>query len=212
MKDYTDITFLLDRSGSMAPLQGDVIGGFNTFVREQKDTKNDIRLSLVQFDNEFEINYINKLISEVLPLNEGTYQPRGSTAYLDAIGRLINDTGARLKEIPESERPDKVVFVVQTDGLENASTKFTLEQIKGMIEHQQQKYNWQFVFFGANIDAVAVGGGIGIRNSINFAATPVGTQALYSGLSAKVASYSSGGCTSMDFTDDEKSEIEKHTS
>lgn len=148
-----EVVFVLDRSGSMWSTRDDAIGGFNEFLK-QKSTE-DIRLTLVQFDHQYEVHQEGRPIAEVPPLTAETYQPRGQTALLDAIGRTIDDTGARLASLPADKRPEKVILGILTDGMENASYKFTKQQIKEKIEHQQNKYQWEFVFMAQNYEQFA---------------------------------------------------------
>src|SRR3990167_7460886 len=128
--NYTDITFILDRSGSMIPIKQDVIGGFNSFITEQKALPGKLKVTLVQFDNVYEAVFVAKSVDQVPVLDSNSYQPRGSTALLDAIGRTINDTGARLRRMSEKDRPAKVLVIIYTDGQENASNEFTKDKIK----------------------------------------------------------------------------------
>jgi hypothetical protein len=125
MKDETDVTVILDRSGSMEAIQSDVIGGFNRFLRDQQHESGECRLTLVQFDDQYDVVYTARSIADAPRLMDHTFQPRGSTALLDAIGRTIDATGARLAALSESNRPDRVMLVIVTDGLENASTEYT---------------------------------------------------------------------------------------
>ena len=141
--DLTDITLVVDRSGSMDAIQGDAEGGVNTFITEQAKEPGEALLTLVQFDTEYEFLHKGVPIGEV-PRYE--LHPRGATALLDAVGRAINETGERLAAMKEQDRPGLVIFVVMTDGLENSSKEFTKAQIKEMIERQQHDYNWQFTF------------------------------------------------------------------
>lgn len=161
-QDYTDISIILDRSGSMQTVANDTIGGFNQFVQEQKKQPGRALLSLYQFDDHYETRYEGRDIAEVPPLE---FSPRGMTALYDAIGRTINNTGARLRSIPEYLRPGKVMMVILTDGFENASREFTKDRIKEMITHQRTKYQWDFVFLGANQDAILTSATIGIGRS-----------------------------------------------
>lgn len=161
MKDYADITFILDRSGSMAPLANDVVGGFKQFVEDQKKVGDNACMTLVQFDDMYEVVYSGLAIKDVSPII-GFYA-RGWTALLDAVGKTINTTGHRLAAMPESDRPDKVIFVIFTDGEENASTEFTYSQVRQMVEEQKTKYNWTFLFLGTGIDAFSVGALMGIN-------------------------------------------------
>jgi Mg-chelatase subunit ChlD len=149
MKDATHIAVLLDRSGSMGSVKDETISGFNYFLKEQKAAGDNASFTLVQFDSEStDVVHEAKPLGTVPDLNEDTYQPRGSTPLLDALGQTINSTGRTLAAIPETNRPDKVVFVVITDGEENASHQFTKKQVKEMIDHQTEKYNWQFRLSG----------------------------------------------------------------
>ena len=190
MKDATHIAVLLDRSGSMDAVKDETISGFNYFLKEQKAAGNNASLTLVQFDSEStDVVHEAKPVRDVPDLNGDTYQPRGSTPLLDALGQTINSTGRTLAAIPETNRPDKVVFVVITDGQENASHKFTKSQVKEMINHQGEKYNWQFIYLGANQDAFAEAGAVGIAmaNAANFDAAY--TDMAYASTSLNVARY-----------------------
>ena len=157
--DLSDVTVVLDRSGSMASCRDDAEGGLNTFIEEQKKHPGETLFTLVQFDTEYEFVHKGKPIREVGPCQ---LVPRGMTALLDAVGRAIAETGERLAAMPEPDRPGLVVFVIVTDGQENSSKEYTKPQIKEMIERQQNDYKWQFSFLGANQDAFAEAGGIGI--------------------------------------------------
>lgn len=155
--DLTDITLLLDRSGSMETVRDDVVGGVNAFIEEQKKAQGDAVFSLVQYDSvdpqEVVINACH--IQQVGPLTEEDYTPRSGTPLRDAMGHCIASTGERLKAVDESARPGKVVFVVFTDGCENSSVSFSQKQLKEIVRRQQDVYSWQFVFLGADIDAFA---------------------------------------------------------
>ena len=157
--DLTDITLVIDRSGSMASIRQDAEGGVNTLIAEQAKQPGECRVTLVQFDTEYEFLHQGVKASECPPYR---LVPRGSTALLDAVGRAISETGARLAAIPEAERPGLVVFVISTDGHENASREFTREQVKQMLAHQQEVYKWEFTFLAANAEAFAEAGGMGI--------------------------------------------------
>ena len=178
MKNETDITVVLDRSGSMASVRDDTIGGFNSFLQEQKAVPGSARVSLVQFDDQYESVYECRDVQDAPDLSPRTFVPRGSTALLDAIGRTLNATGARLAALPEAARPEKVLLVVMTDGLENASREFSARQVFDMITHQRDKYQWEVVFIGANQDAVLTGASYGLpaSNALDYAATPAGTR------------------------------------
>lgn len=169
--NFVEIIVALDRSGSMSTVRNDTIGGFNTFVSDQRrEAKGDVKLTLVQFDDQYEINYNGMPIQDVSPLTEATYTPRGMTALLDAVGKTINTVGDRLAKTPENERPSLVIFVTLTDGQENASKEFKLAQIKTMITHQTEKYNWQFLFLGADQNSFqAESMGFSKSNTYNYA-------------------------------------------
>ena len=161
-QELTDIVIVLDRSGSMATVVDDTIGGFNTFLQGQKAAEGRARLTLTQFDTEYEIVCERKEIVEVSPLNGSTYIPRGGTALLDAIGRTISSVRGQLSSEHAGERPWKVVFVIITDGHENSSREFDRSQIFEMIRRQQENDGWEFLFLGANQDAIHEAGTIGI--------------------------------------------------
>lgn len=205
-ENYTDINIVLDRSGSMESVKADTIGGFNSFLKDQQAVKGEATLTLVQFDTEYEFVHKGARINDVPPLNNSTFVPRGGTALLDAIGRTINETGARLGAMDESARPDKVIFVILTDGEENSSKEFNQANINEMIQHQKETYQWEFVFLGANQDAIKAAGNIGIHPSaaMSYAANPVGTQRALGSLSANVASYRSGTSKNAGFSDSDR--------
>lgn len=201
MKDAIDITVVLDRSGSMAPLVNDTIGGFNTFLKEQQEQPTPASLSLIQFDHEYSLHYAAKDIKVVDPLNERTYVPRGSTALLDAVGKAISWTGTRLSNTKEEDRPSKVMVIIITDGQENDSTEFSKDKIKEMIEHQEKYYNWQFVFLGANQDSFAEAGsmGISLKGVTNYVADSIGVNAAFVSLSNNVSSYRGDSSTNASY-------------
>jgi Mg-chelatase subunit ChlD len=209
MKDATHIAVLLDRSGSMAEVKDETISGFNYFLKEQKTAGDNASFTLVQFDSEStDVVHEARPVRDVPDLNQDTYQPRGSTPLLDALGQTINSTGRTLAAIPEANRPDKVVFVVITDGQENASHHFTKARVKEMIDHQTGKYNWQFVYLGANQDAFAEAGavGIGMANAANF--TPANTIVAFRGTAVNVASYRrSGRASSLEYSNEQRKEM-----
>lgn len=157
--DFIDLTLIVDRSGSMNSIREDAEGGVNTFIEQQRGEPGEATLTLVQFDTEYEFVHNGVPISEV---PEYKLVPRGATALLDAVGRAINETGARLAAMDEAVRPGLVLFVVMTDGLENSSREFTKTQVKEMIEHQESKYSWHFMFLGADQDAFAEGAAMGL--------------------------------------------------
>ncbi len=169
-KGYSHISIVLDRSGSMTSCESETREGFNTFITKQKEASGVATASLVQFDDHYELNYAFLPIGNVPLLTNENYQPRGNTALLDAIGRTIKETGEKLAAMPEYERPERVLFVIQTDGFENASSKFTRNQVFDAIKHQQEAYQWDFIFLGANQDAIATAAtfGINAKSSLSY--------------------------------------------
>lgn len=180
-ENLTEIVFILDESGSMQPLVADTIGGFNSYVESQKKEPGEAYLTTVLFDDRYEVLHNHVNINDVPPLTDTEYRPCGMTALMDAIGRTIATVGKRLYETPEEERPSHVIFVITTDGMENASREFSRDQVKEMIQHQQDKYSWQFLFLGAGIDAYKEARSIGIGDShtMSVTADSLGTQNVY---------------------------------
>ena len=161
-KGLSELVFILDRSGSMSGLEKDTIGGFNSLIEKQRKEDGTADVTLVLFDSEYDVIYDHVDIKDVAELTSKEYFPRGTTALLDAVGTTINRIGERLSNTPEEERPEQVIIVITTDGYENASKEFTRQQVKDMIEHQQSKYSWTFMFLGANMDAVGEAQSLGI--------------------------------------------------
>jgi len=189
-KDLTEIIVVLDRSGSMATIRGDMEGGFNSFIAAQRALPGDCTVTLTQFDTDYEIVFAGKPLADVPPL---TLEPRGATALLEAVSKTITATGLRLAGLPEDQRPERVLFVIITDGHENASPpEFTAESVLAMVKHQTERYSWEFVFIGANQDAIATAASLGIRNAANFAATPAGTAKALHGLNVGTSNYRGG--------------------
>lgn len=190
-QNHTEIVCIIDRSGSMASIRTDAIGGFNTFLGAQKKLLGTASVTLILFDNEYETPIQNVDIKSVDPLTEKTFVPRGSTALLDAVGRTINEVGTRLANMQEQDRPEKVIVSILTDGLENASREFSRSKIKEMVEHQRDKYKWEFVFLAANQDAFAEAGSIGISKNmaVNFEQTGAGTRDAYNSLNMMVSEF-----------------------
>jgi uncharacterized protein YegL len=192
MKDnLTELVFILDRSGSMGGLESDTIGGYNGFIEKQKFEDGDALLSTVLFDDKFEVFHDRVDIKSAVPLTDKEYFVRGTTALLDAIGIGIDTIGRRLKATPEKDRPAKVLFVITTDGMENASKEYSAKRVKEMIQHQTDKYGWEFLFLGANIDAVGVAKDIGIRaeRAVRCNNDSVGIEMNYYAMSDTVSSY-----------------------
>ena len=154
-KDHAELVCIIDRSGSMEAIRSDVIGGFNTFIESQRQVPGTASVTLVLFDNQYEVAYQNVDLKSVENLTDKTFVPRGTTALLDAVGRTINEVGARLAKTDEHDRPEKVMVCILTDGMENASKEFSRTKIHEMITHQRDNYQWEFSFLAANQDAFA---------------------------------------------------------
>jgi hypothetical protein len=157
--DLTHLYFLLDRSGSMQSIKADTEGGFAAFIDEQRRTPGECRVTLAQFDNQYDVVYSSVPLADVPPL---ALEPRGSTALLDAMGRLVTSAGAELAALPDDERPGTVIVAIMTDGYENASHEWTHPAIKALVEQQTSAYAWQFLYMGADQDAIEVGTSIGV--------------------------------------------------
>lgn len=211
MKDFTHMAVLLDRSGSMESIKAETISGFNYFIKEQNQSGANARLTLVQFDTQStDVVHENQPIKSVPELTAETYQPRGGTPLLDALGDTIHSIGRALEAIPEANRPDKVVFVVITDGQENSSHKFSKAKIKEMINHQTGVYNWQFIYLGANQDAFAEAGAVGITmdKAANFTADNMAVA--FEVASSNVAAYrGSGRAESLNYSDSQRQQMLK---
>ena len=164
-KGLTEIVFILDRSGSMGGLESDTIGGYNSMLAKQKEEKGEAIISTVLFDDRTEILHDRKALEKVAPITAKEYYVRGCTALLDAVGGSIHHVSKVQKELPEEERPEKTLFIITTDGMENASKGYTYDKVKKMVEKKKKKNNWEFIFLGANIDAVAVAGRFGVEKN-----------------------------------------------
>lgn len=195
-KNLTEMVFILDRSGSMSHLVDDTIGGFNSMIDEQKKEDGDAYVTTVLFDGQYEMLHDHVNINDIQHITDKEYYARGMTALLDALGRTINSIGERLNNTQEDERPEKVIFVITTDGMENASREFTRSQVKEMIEHQQEKYSWTFIFLGANMDAVGEATSLGMNADFarTYTASDIGTQSVYNAVSSTL-SYARGVCS-----------------
>lgn len=198
--NLSEVIFILDRSGSMASLTNDTIGGYNAFIEEQKNDPGETKLTTVLFDHEYELLHNGVNVRDVKPMTTEDYWPRGLTALYDAIGKTINDVGHRLNNTPEDERPSKIIFVITTDGCENASKEFNQRKVKEMIEHQTDKYSWQFIFLGANIDVKEVANDIGISMDFaaSYTATTRGVNSVYSTMSKITSDYKKSGVVDID--------------
>ncbi len=180
-KGLTEIVFILDRSGSMSGLEKDTIGGFNSTIEKQKKEEGEAFVSTILFDDKSEVLHDRVPLASVAPLTEKEYYARGSTALLDAIGGAIHHVGNVHKYAREEDRPEKTIFVITTDGYENASRKYTSDRVKQMVERQKQKYGWEFIFLGANIDAIKTAKNFGIceDRAANFVNDESGIEVMY---------------------------------
>ena len=183
--NYTHVSVLLDRSGSMESIKNDTIGGFNNFIGEQKKVEGEMTITLCQFDHEYENLYNFIDIQEVVPLTDRTFIPRGSTALLDSVAKIIIDTGKKLAEMSEEQRPERVMIVIITDGMENASVEQTRASVAAMVKHQEDNYQWQFVYIGANQDGFTEASKMGMHG-VSYTATGQGVSALYSAVTSNV--------------------------
>lgn len=189
--NITELVFILDRSGSMGGLESDTIGGFNSMLKKQQDEQGDCRLTTVLFDDKYEVLHDRIDVRAVSSITENEYNVRGCTALLDAIGKTINKIGGVQKNTAEEYRAEKVLFVITTDGLENASREFTYDRIKSMVSHQKTKYGWEFIFLGANIDAIDVADrfGVAANRAQNFHNDSEGIELNYAVLSETVSMF-----------------------
>ena len=161
-KNLTEVVFILDRSGSMSGLESDTIGGFNSMITKQKKEEGEAYITTVLFDDKIETLHDRIEIGRVEPMNDSQYFTRGCTALLDAIGKTVNHISDIHRYAREEDRPEKTIFIITTDGLENSSREFTYDKIKKLLTQKQEKDGWEFLFLGANIDAIEVAGKMGI--------------------------------------------------
>ena len=187
-KNLTELVFILDRSGSMGGLEKDTIGGFNSMIEKQKAEAGEALISTVLFDNETEVIHDRLSLKDIPRMTEKEYYVRGCTALLDAVGGAIHHIGNVHKYAREEDRPEKTLFVITTDGMENASRRYSYDKVKAMIQRQKEKYGWEFLFLGANIDAAreAARFGIDADRAANYHADTVGTAVIYEAMNQAV--------------------------
>ena len=187
--NLTEIVFILDRSGSMAGLEDDTIGGFNAMVEKQKKEPGDALLSAVLFSDGCQVLYDRADIQKVEPMTEQQYRVGGCTALLDAIGGAVHHIGNVHKYAREEDRPGKTIFVITTDGMENASRSYTYDEVQRMVKHEQEKYGWEFLFLGANMDAISAARSFGIRTdrAVRYRRDRAGTELNYQVVSETVS-------------------------
>lgn len=205
-KNLTELVFILDRSGSMSGLEADTIGGFNAMLEKQKKEPGDALVSTVLFDHERVVLHDRCEVQEVKPMTEQDYSVRGCTALLDAIGFSIHHIGNVHKYAREEDVPEHTIFVITTDGMENASSHYDRDRVKQMIERQKEKYGWEFLFLGANIDAVETARSYGIPEgrAVNYCSDSLGTRLNYEVVGCAIAGVRGGKA----MTDDWKATIE----
>lgn len=194
-KGLTELIFILDRSGSMCGLESDTIGGFNSMLEKQKKEEGEAIITTVLFDDKYELLHDRINVKDVAPITDKDYFVRGTTALLDAIGRTINKIINEQKNKSEQERAEHVLFVIITDGMENASQEYSLNKVREMIEYQKNNYGWEFIFLGANIDAIATAERFGISKdrAVNYNADGEGILLNYQVISKTVSCMRSSG-------------------
>lgn len=210
--NHTDITVVLDCSGSMSTVANDTIEGFNRFLADQQKAPGTAAITLYQFNDEFLDTTIQAQDIKTAPkLTDETFVPRGFTALLDAIGHAVTNTGERLDKMPVHDRPGKVVFVILTDGEENSSHEYTREKIFEMIKHQREKYSWEFVFLGADQDAIQAGQRLGVSftNCMTYAKTVKGTLDAFAATASNLSAFRSGATQSIAYTASQHAEQQK---
>ena len=211
-EDYTHISIILDRTGSMEQIRDDTIGGFNAFLNAQKAEPGSASLTLVQFDSQdpYEVIHRFKPLRDVPELTRETFVPRASTPLLDAMGRGINDLEKSLSDLPEAERPSRVVMVIITDGQENASREFRKDQIEKMIKEKQEKLSWQFVFLSADLNAIgdALASGVRPASVLAYDASQRAVGAAWTSLSRSISAYRAARRADVSFTEEDRAQQE----
>ena len=188
-KGLTEIVFILDRSGSMSGLEADTIGGYNSLIEKQKKEEGEAYISTVLFDDTCEVLHDRVEIDKINPMTDKEYFVRGCTALLDAIGGAIHHIGNVHKYARDEDRPEKTLFIITTDGQENSSSQYSYKKVKHMVERQKEKFGWEFLFLGANIDAIAEAGRFGIKadRAVNYHCDKEGTAVNYKALNRAVS-------------------------
>ncbi len=210
-KGLTEIIFILDRSGSMAGLEGDTIGGYNSMLDRQKKEDGEAIVSTVLFDDRSEVLHDRVSLDKMDHITEQAYYVRGCTALLDAVGGAVKHIATVHRYAREEDRPEKTLFIITTDGMENASRRYDYEKVRDMVERQKEKYGWEFLFLGANIDAIQVAGRFGIQKeyAVNFECDSEGTRLNYDVVSRAVSSVRANACLAEAVPACWKEEIEK---
>ncbi len=210
-KGLTEIIFILDRSGSMAGLEGDTIGGYNSMLDRQKKEDGEAIVSTVLFDDRSEVLHDRVSLDKMEHITEQAYYVRGCTALLDAVGGAVKHIATVHRYAREEDRPEKTLFIITTDGMENASRRYDYEKVRDMVERQKEKYGWEFLFLGANIDAIQVAGRFGIQKeyAVNFECDSEGTRLNYDVVSRAVSRVRANACLAEAVPACWKEEIEK---
>ena len=210
-KGLTELVFILDKSGSMGGLESDTIGGYNSMLEKQKAVEGECQITTVLFNNHYELLHDRIDIRAVSSITEKEYAASGSTALLDAIGRTIHKIGNVQKNTADDYRAEKVIFVIITDGEENSSREFSSNKVKAQIEQQKTKYGWEFIFLGANIDAVETAGkfGIGADRAVDYLADSQGTTLNFKAMSVAVASFRKAGAVDEQCLEEIRADVKK---
>jgi uncharacterized protein YegL len=211
MKNFTDITIILDRSGSMEVIKSATIEGFNSFLKDQKNDEHNSKLTLIQFDDIYETVYEGQEIKRAAYLNRKTFEPRGMTALLDAIGTTIDSTKKRIKKTFKNERPKNVLIAIITDGEENASSKYNRNEIFKKIRKREEKNGWKFVFIAANQDAISEARKYGIRKkcALSFSADNEGMKDVMFSLSSNISEMNCSETTDFEFSEEDREKQER---
>jgi len=201
--EMTELVFVLDRSGSMSGMESDVIGGYNSMLEQQRKEKGAARLTTVLFDDRYELLHDRLDLESASPMTEKEYYARGCTALLDAVGMTISKIDRVQKGTVKSRRADRVLFIITTDGMENASREYSINRIREMIRRHRDELGWEFIFLGANIDAVEEAGNLGIKadRAANYRQDKSGIDSLYGNISDVAAGYRACGKVNEDWKD-----------
>ena len=212
-KNLTELVFILDRSGSMAGLEADTIGGFNAMIEKQRNEPGEAFVSTILFDHCSEVIHDRVDIQKIQPMTRKEYYVRGCTALLDAVGSAISHIGNVHKYAREEDRPEKTLFVITTDGMENASRRYGYDQVRQLITRQQEKYGWEFLFLGANIDAAREAARFGIREdrAANYHADTLGTAVIYDAVSEAVRNVRNGAPMTADWRQKVDADFQKRS-
>lgn len=203
-KNLTELVFILDRSGSMSGLESDTIGGFNAMIEKQKKQDGECIVSTVLFNNDSQVIHDRVPLDKIEPMTERDYYVSGCTALIDAIGGAIHHIGNVHKYARKEDVPENTIFIITTDGYENASYRYSSDKVKRMIEHEKEKYGWEFLFIGANIDAVETAKHYGIDQdrAVNYHADAQGTDIVYATVSQAVCNVRMNKCMAENWSED----------